>query len=82
MNKQEFNKAFKVADNGEPTGCNSADMAVLDGCGLRGFQPVSATVQLVAYWIRWQALQFNGKWDHEALNECAYIARKRITLIG
>ena len=82
MTKAEFQRVFNLADSRGPTGCKSEDMAVLDGCGLPGFERVHTTVNVVAYWLRWQALRFDGTWDPEELNECAQIARQRIILVN
>lgn len=82
MTKAEFDRAFKLADSKESTGCYVEDMGILYGCGDPAFERVSATVELVAFWIRWQAKRFDGTWDPEELNLCAQIARRKISLLG
>jgi hypothetical protein len=36
----------------------------------------------VAKLIRWQAMQFNGEWNAEALNEVATIGRKKFMVLN
>ena len=82
MTKAEFNRAFQFADSKEETGHDVVDLDVLDGCAFPDFQPVTVTVPLMASWLRWQAKRFDGTWDPQELNQCAEIARKKISLIG
>jgi hypothetical protein len=48
---------------------------------LPDFQPVHTTIDAVAALIRWQALQFNGQWDATELDNMAWIAKRKFTLI-
>ncbi len=80
MNKQEMTEALTLAKTrkvNEPT-----DISIFAGCALRGFEPVNVTLDAVAALINWQALQFNGQWDNEALNEIAIAGRKKFMIIG
>jgi hypothetical protein len=80
MTKDEFSKAVEIAKSDADL---SADVTGLfDGCGLPGFEPVHVTLRNVAELIRWQALQLNGQFDAEALNEVANIGRKRFIIVG
>ena len=78
MTKQQFAEAFRLAKTEQP----HSDLKVFDGCGLPDFQPVTTTLRDVAALINWQALQFNGEYDTIALDEVAYIARKRFIIAG
>jgi len=80
MLRSEFQRAFDLAKS-------EADFTLVDttslfGYGLPDFQPVVATIEAVAATLRWQALQLNGHWDEEALNECWKLFRYRVTLLG
>jgi len=54
---------------------------MLYGFGLPHFKPVHTTIEAVAKVIRWQARQFNGQWDHPALDEVARIGRKKFLIV-
>lgn len=84
MNKQEMKTAFAIAkeqtDNGDHL--DNHTLAIFAGFGLRSFKPVNVTISAVAQLIRWQALQFNGEWNAEALNEIANAGRRKFRIIG
>jgi hypothetical protein len=80
MTKDEMKQALTLAKTRkvkEPT-----DISIFAGFGLRDFEPVNVTLDSVAALISWQALQFNGEWDAEALNEIAIAGRKKFIIIG
>lgn len=80
MTLAQFQIAFKAAQN--PTlDLSATDDSMLYGCGLPGFKPVHTTIAAVAKLIRWQARQFNGEWNAEALNEVATIGRKKFMIV-
>lgn len=81
MNKSEFQRAFELA-NDKTQDFTGVDMSMLDGCGLRGFQPVTVTIRTFAAFLRWQALGFGGEWNDADLTECREIARHKITMVG
>lgn len=80
MTKSEFAAAVTIAKSDKDL--SATDDSVLFGCGLPGFQPVHVTLDMVAKFVRWQALQMNGAFDAAALNECAHIARRRFVVIA
>lgn len=75
MNKKEFNQAVNLAKT--PIGFD--DTELFDGFGLPDFKPVCCTLKAMASLIKWQALQFNGQFDQEALNEI-WNCRKRFLI--
>ena len=81
MNKNDFQRAFDVADN-KDIDLSGVDMEVLFGCGLPNFEPVTADIRTVAAHLRWQAKLLNGQWDSEALNDCRNILRYKVTMVG
>ena len=60
---------------------SATDDSMLYGFGLPHFEPVHTTIAAVAKVIRWQARQFNGQWDHPALDEVARIGRKKFLIV-
>lgn len=80
MTLAQFQKAFQAAQN--PTlDLTATDDSMLYGFGLPHFKPVHTTIAAVAKVIRWQARQFNGQWDHPALDEVARIGRKKFLIV-
>jgi len=75
MNKHEFNQAVNLAKT--PIGFD--DTEIFDGFGLRDFKPVCCTIKAMASLIKWQALQFDGNFDQEALN-VIWDCRKRFLI--
>lgn len=82
MTKNEFNEAFKIAKDFN-IDLSNVDDSMLYGCGLPHYRfPVYVTKEAVAKLIRWQALQFNGEWNAEALDEVAQIGRTKFLVLG
>ena len=81
MTLTQFQCAFAIAKDIDRD-LSNVDDSILFGCGLRSFAPVHTTLEAVAKLIRWQALQFNGEWDAEALNEVAMIGKKNFLVLG
>ncbi len=79
MTTQQFQAAVALAAS--DADLSHADDSVLFGFGLPNFKPVVATLQAIARTIRWQALQLNGQFDSEALNECHQLFRHRVTVV-
>lgn len=81
MTKTEFKQAFELAKSDGDTDSN---ISHLFGCGLKDFVPVACTISQVAYLLRYQALQFNGEWVMEEVDNLFYIAvtAKRFIIIG
>ena len=80
MTLAQFQTACKAAQN--PTlDLSATDSSMLHGFGLPQFKPIHTSLAAVAKVIRWQALQFDGQWDHEALNEIATIGRKKFLIV-
>lgn len=82
MKALDFARAASLAKTSPDPLFTPANLAPFEGCGLPGFAPVFVTLAQVAAFVRWQALQFDGEFDAEALAECAAIARKKFFLIG
>lgn len=80
MKALDFARAATLAKSLAPL--EWVDIAPLCGCALPGFDPVFVTLEQVAALIRWQALQFDGKFDGEELASLAAIARRKFFLIG
>jgi len=81
MTLQQFQAAFAIAKDFSRD-LSSVDDSILYGYGLRDFRPVYTTLEAVAKTIRWQALQMNGEWDAEALNEVADAGRRNFIVLG
>ncbi len=82
MTKAEFKQAVEIAKLGSK-GYGDADDSILFGCGLSDFKyPVYVTLNQVARHINWQAMQMNGEWDAQELDNCAQIARRKFQIIG
>ena len=82
MTRQEAQAAFAIADNKELRLYPDVDTSIFDGFGLPGFCPVYVTLRQVAALMRWQALQFNGEWNAEALDEVIKVGRTRFLILG
>ena len=80
MTNKEFKEVCKVALDFS-IDLSNEDVSCFDGCGLRDFIPIVATVRQCASGIRWQCLMFNGGIDNEELNSCHDIFRRKITLV-
>jgi hypothetical protein len=81
MTLQQFQAAFAIAKDFKRD-LSDVDNSILFGYGLPHFTPVHTTLEAVAKTIRWQALQMNGEWDSEALNEVASLGRKNFLILG
>ena len=81
MTLTQFQSAFAIAKDFDRD-LSNVDDSILFGCGLLSFEPVHTTLDAVAKLIRYQALQFNGEWDAEALNEVAMLGRKNFLVLG
>lgn len=84
MNKAEFQRAFKIAEQRAETGVDFdwSALEVLAGCGTFEVKKVSCTVEAVAELIRYQARCLDGSWDHQEINSLADIARRKFTVIN
>lgn len=81
MTKNEFNAAFNIAKNFS-VDLTNVDSSHMFGYGLPDFEPVHVTLEQVAKEIRWAALQFNGQWNGEALDEVAKLGRRNFIVLG
>ncbi len=78
MTTAEFKEAVEIAASSiELNHC----LSIFDGFGLPGFRPITVTLFQVARLIRWQALQINGEWDNEALNDVRNFGRCRFVIV-
>lgn len=81
MTLQQFQSAFAIAKDFDRD-LSNVDDSIHYGFGLNSFKPVHTTLEAVAKTIRLQALQFNGEWDAEALNEVAELGRRNFMVLG
>lgn len=85
MNQADFKRAFALADS--TADLSHVDDSILHGCALSDFQPVSATIEVVAAFLRWQALHImykegGSRWDQEELNNLRNLFRYKVTLLN
>lgn len=81
MNVQQLQQAMQLASQKEGVG-NFDGLEIFSGFGLKDFTPVHCTLMQVAKLLVWQALQFNGEWNAEELDQVAHYGRKRFLIIG
>jgi hypothetical protein len=81
MTTKQFAQAVKLAEQNADSLCD-IDNANLFGCALPSFQKVHTTIPAVAKLVHYQAMQFNGKWSAEELDNMARIAKKKFLIIG
>lgn len=81
MTFKQFQIAYSIAKDFDRN-LSDVDDSNLYGFGLREFRPTHTTLEAVAKIIRWQALQFNGEWDIDALNEVIQHGRKKFLVLG
>lgn len=81
MTLSEFKAAFAIAKDTNRD-LSEVDDSNLFGYGLPDFKPVHTTLEAVAKTIRWQALQWNGQWDAEELDEVARLGRRNFIVLG
>jgi hypothetical protein len=79
MNAQEFKAAFAIAASNKDL--STVEIDHFFGFGLKDFEPVSTTLDAVAWLMRWQARYMNGGWDQEALDEIRTAGRKKFIII-
>ena len=81
MTKIEMAKALKIAKN-QNIDLFKEDIAIFDGYGLRGFEPIHVTLNQIARIIRWQAQCMDGTLNAEEINAIAAIGKKKFRVIG
>jgi hypothetical protein len=81
MTKTEFAQAFAIAKDSSRD-LSNVDTGHMFGYGMYDFVPVHVTLEQVAKEIRWHALQFNGEWNGQALNEVAKCGRRNFIVLG
>jgi len=79
MTAPQFQAAVQLANSNVEL---DVDDSILFGCGLRDFQPVVCTLEVIAKFLRWQAMMLNGQWDNEALTECRNILRRKALVVS
>lgn len=80
MTRDEMKAAVELAKSDATL--EGEDLDIFNGFGLPDFNPIHVTIRAVAALIRWQAQQFNGQFDAEALNEIAERGRRRFLIIS
>jgi len=80
MTLTQFQEAFTIAKSTKSL--TDVDDSNLYGFGLDDFKPVHTTIDAVAKTIRWQALQFDGNWNAELLDEVAKCGRRNFIVLG
>lgn len=76
----QFQKACAAAKNPN-LDLSATDDTMLFGYGLPSFRQTHTTLAAVAKILRWDALQFNGEWDAESLNQIGEIGRKKFLIV-
>jgi hypothetical protein len=79
MNKKEFKKIWEIANSKEDLG--DTDLTRFEGCAYPEFKKIHVTSREVAALIRYQALNLNGSFDMEEVDNCIFIAREKFTLL-
>ncbi len=79
MKATDLDTALAIARSDRPL--NVADLAIFDGYGLPGFQPITYTVEALAMLLRWECLCFDGSVDSGALQQIADRGRHRFTVL-
>jgi|GEM_PF-3555206 len=77
MTKNEVSKAFRVA---KTRTYSDDDLAAFSGCAYWKKKHHVTLAQAAAY-LRYQALQFDGEWDAEALKECFWVLSNKAILV-
>jgi hypothetical protein len=67
MDKRQFDKAVKIATSMEAGNFNN--MHIFDGFALKDYKPVLCHINDMAGLIHWQAVNFDGSINAEALAE-------------
>lgn len=79
MSGAQFRAAVELAKSGESLPVDDGE--TFWGFALPDFAPVWVTIAQLASLIRWEALQFNGEFDNEALQTIQKYGRKRFQII-
>lgn len=88
MNATQFSMAMEIAQDKNFTyidgnGKWTVDCSAFDGCGLPEFDgPIYVTLEQVAAFVKYQAMQMNGEWNAIELQNIAVIGRKHFIIIG
>ena len=80
MTKDQLSQALQIAKSDKDLHLASID--IFFGFGLEDFEPVYCTIDQVAALIRWQAVQFNGGIDSDALQEVCNVGRKKFLVLN
>lgn len=81
MTLNEFKAAFALAKD-TSLDFSGVDNSNMLGYGLPDFKPVHVTLEAVAKEIRWNAYQFDGTWNADALEEVAKLGRRNFIVLG
>lgn len=79
MNPLELKLARALAED-TAQDLSDADMDILFGFGLPGFQPVTVSLRSIARCMRWQCLCWDGSWDEHQYNEDLPHYRRNVTV--
>jgi hypothetical protein len=83
MTHSQFNKVFRLASEQDFIAVTPREMTPLEGCALPGFNyKVAVTREVAASFLRWHALQLDGKWHLEKVEEMRKIFKRKVLLIG
>lgn len=81
MTKAEFKQVFEIANNFS-IDLNDVDSDNIHGYALPDFQPINVTAKAVAKALRHHALQFDGNWSAEGLDEFARWGKRAFIIVG
>lgn len=79
MTSKQFKQAFQIANNNDIE--LMGDLSQFNGYALSDFKPVHATINQVAWLIRWQAQYLSGGWDMEELERIAKVGRTKFIIL-
>ena len=80
MTAAEFKSVVAIAKDAS-IDLSDEDDSILDGCALRGFDPVVTSNRRAARFLRWHCQYLNGNWDDQMLTEFKEIFRYKVTLV-
>lgn len=80
MNKAEFREALEIARSERDL--SDVNISLFDGFGMPDFKQVCCSTTDVAKLIRYQALNFDGSMDYDALADIKRIGRRKFSIIA
>ncbi len=82
MTKQELTAALALARSDAALDTSYEALAIFDGCGLPGFDPITCALEALAAFIRYQCFYLSGGIDNTELANLAELGRRRFTVLA